>query len=71
MKLRGGLWVPDTSDAEALAAQVTVVATAPLDSKDRESAAIFLEGQGKPVAAKSSEDTNALVLAARFNRPVL
>jgi len=71
MKLRGGLWVPDSSDAETLAAQVKRLSAAQ-DSSARLGEELapqkFVAKKREPATAKSSEESVALSMTARFIR---
>ncbi len=70
MKLRGGLWVPDTSDAEVLAAHAKSLASDQLDSSallaDATAPNTLVVSRREPITATSSGDEVALDLAARF-----
>ena len=70
MKLRGGIWVPDTSDAEILAAHTQSAASNQLDSRatltDSLASKTLVVNRRVPVTETSSGDDVALDLAARF-----
>jgi len=70
MKLRGGLWVPDSSDAEVLAAEYNALLSVGFDSGDRSEVGrsgekLFVKDRRRKVS-KSLDDDIALDLAARY-----
>jgi|GEM_PF-5316732 len=70
MKLRGGLWVPDSSDAEVLAAHASRLASTPLDISahlnDNMVGGLLVAKMHESSAASSAADSGTLDLAACF-----
>ena len=71
MKLRGGAWVSDNSDAEALAAALIASASATVNAVAAPTRLLRCARNDEPLSIRAEFETPALALAAHFLKEVM